>query len=116
MGLDNRNVCAVCNEPIYNPVCALCLTDQIESWIEKRKLSYVKEFRQEVRVFLDKVRRYNRLNCSVCRVETDKAVCPVCFTENIFAWLTRKDKSLATDLIKTFRYTMPKEEDKLEYA
>ena len=101
-----RNVCAVCNEPIYLPICALCLTDEIEAWLDKRKSSWLREYRLEVRNFLDKVRRYNRMNCMICRVETETSVCPVCFTEKIFAWLARKDKVLAADFIKTFRYDL----------
>jgi len=98
-----RNVCAVCNEPIFLRTCPLCLTDKIESWLEREKLSLAKDFRTEVRQFLDKVKRYNTLRCDRCRIETETAVCPMCFNQRIFAWLTKKDKALAADFVRAFK-------------
>jgi len=110
-----RNICAVCDEQIYKPVCALCLTDEVQAWLEKNKISLIKEFRLEIRLFLDRVRRYNRMTCQLCRIETETAVCPTCFKERILTWLNKKDKVLAESFIREFN--APKfEEAKLKYA
>jgi len=102
-----RNVCAVCNEEIFLRICPLCMTDKIEFWLERKRISLVKDFRTEVRQFLDKVKRYNRMTCNVCRAETETAVCQVCFTERIVAWLAKKDKALAADFVQNFRSDTP---------
>jgi len=110
-----KNICAVCDEQIYKPVCPLCLTDQMQLWFEKNKISLVRDFRQEVRLFLDRVRRYNRLTCTLCRIETETAICQACFKDRIFNWVGRTDKALATDFIRAFS-SQKLEEPDLEYA
>jgi len=101
-----RDVCAVCNEKIYLKICPLCLTDKIELWLERNKISLTKEFRFEVRQFLDRVKRYNKLTCNICRADTEAAVCPNCFNERICAWLVRKDKVLATEFMRNLSVIM----------
>ncbi len=101
-----RNVCAVCDEEIFQRICPLCMTDKVELWLEKRKISLVKDFRTEVRQFLDKAKHFNRMTCNICRAETETAICPVCYTERIVAWLNRKDKALAADFVQNFKLNM----------
>ena len=85
------------------------MTDKIEFWLERKKISLIKDFRTEVKQFLDKVNRYNKMTCNICRAETT-AVCQVCFTERIVAWLNKRDKALAADFVQNFRSDMQQRE------
>ena len=103
--------CGVCNEELFHPVCPLCLTDKIEPWIERKKFSLAKGYREQVRNILDKT-RYSKISCSVCRSVNEKAICPRCFAGKIYSWLETKDKNVAAEFAKSFTAKAPK----LEYA
>ncbi len=102
-----ENICAVCDGPIYNRICALCLTDRIEGWLENKKLSLVKDFRNQVRQVLDSVKKRNKMFCVFCRIETEISVCPICFTDKVASWLGNKDRALSEEFSKAFYYTSP---------
>jgi len=93
--------CGLCSEQIDVPVCPLCLTDKMESWVERKKLSLVKPYREAVRNMLDKA-RYGKISCKVCRGENEKAVCMSCFSNKIYGWLETKDKDTAKVFVKDF--------------
>ncbi len=95
------NICVVCDEPVYNTICALCLTDGVESWLDRKKLSMTRDFRRQVRTFLDSLKRKSTMKCAVCRTET-VSTCHMCYLENIGGWLASKDKGLAVDFVKNF--------------
>jgi len=61
----NKNVCVLCDEVMQSPICALCQTDKVENWIDKKRVATIKEFRNEIRAFLDTVRRYNKLSALI---------------------------------------------------
>jgi len=103
--------CGICSKELYTPVCPLCLTDKIETWIERKKFSLAKGYREEVRKMLDKT-RYGKISCRVCRGEHEKAICIGCFAGKIHSWLETKDESLAEEFAKSFTAKAPK----LEYA
>ena len=103
--------CGICSKELYTPVCPLCLTDKIEPWIERKKFSLAKGYREEVRKLLDKA-RYGKISCSVCRGEHEKAICINCFAGKIHSWLETKDEALAGEFAKSFSAKAPK----LEYA
>ncbi|MFH0869243.1 MAG: hypothetical protein V1839_03385 [archaeon] len=106
-----RNICAVCNEEISQRTCPLCMTDEVELWLERKRISFVKDFRTEVRQFLDRTKHYNRMTCNICRAETETAVCRACFTERIVAWFAKKDKVLATDFVRAFKSDLQDEKE-----
>ncbi|MBD3262996.1 hypothetical protein GF374_01300 [Candidatus Woesearchaeota archaeon] len=95
--------CSVCKKQIITPVCILCLTDEIESWVDNNKVSLVKEYRIYARDVMEKIRPKQILKCSVCRSNATCNICPVCFAEKIFNWLAKKDKKLATNFAKDFK-------------
>ena len=107
VGTSRENICAVCNDLIYNRICALCLTDKIEGWLESKRLSLTRDFRAQVRQFLDSIRMKNKMFCVFCRIETEISVCPICFTDKVASWLGNKDRALSEDFAKAFRYTSP---------
>jgi hypothetical protein len=93
--------CGICNKELLHPVCPLCLTDKIEPWIERKKLSLIKGYREQVRTILDKT-RYSKISCTVCRSVNEKAICPFCFAGKIYGWLETKDEKLAGEFAKSF--------------
>ena len=99
-------VCSVCKGPIITPVCVLCLTDEIEAWVEKSKISLVKEYRTHARDFIERTRPKQIMRCSVCRSNATCSICPVCFAEEIFHWLSTKDKKLAMNFAKDFKKSL----------
>ena len=107
VGSSRENICAVCNDPIYNRICALCLTDKIEGWLESKRLSLTRDFRVQVRQFLDSIKRRNKMFCVFCRIETEISVCPICFTDRVASWLGNKDRALSEDFARAFHYTNP---------
>jgi len=99
-------VCSVCKAPIVTPVCVLCLTDEIEAWVEKKKLSLVKEYRTHIQKFIDNTRPKQIMRCSICRSNATCSICPVCFAEEVFNWLAGKDKKLAVNFAKDFKQSL----------
>lgn len=102
----NRGVCSICKAPIVTPICVLCLTDEVEAWIEKTKVSLIKEYRTHVRKFIDGIRPKQIMKCSICRSNAVCNVCPVCFAEEIFNWLATKDKKLAISFANDFKKSL----------
>src|SRR3990172_3660896 len=81
-----KKVCVLCDEVMQSPICALCQTDKVENWIDKKRVATIKEFRNEIRAFLDTVRRYNKLSCTYCRLESNTSVCQGCYNERVYTW------------------------------
>jgi hypothetical protein len=104
--------CGLCSTEISQSVCPLCLTDKFEAWIEKKKLSLVKPFREEVRTMLDKT-RYGKISCRICRSEHEKAICMNCYAGKIHSFLAKKDEKLAAQFLEDFA---PKSERSELYA
>ena len=93
--------CGICNKELLHPVCPLCLTDKIEPWIERKKFSLIKGYKEQVRTILDKA-RYSKISCTFCRGQNEKAICPICFAGKIYNWLETKDEKLAGEFSKAF--------------
>ena len=104
--------CGLCSTEISQPVCPLCLTDKFEAWVEKKKLSLVRPFREEVRNMLDKT-RYGRISCMKCRSENEKAICISCYAGKIHSFLVKKDEKVAAQFLEDFT---PKTERSELYA
>jgi hypothetical protein len=80
----------------------MCLTDEIEGWLTRKKLSLVHGFKREVRTLLASIKLQPNAKCSVCFSETRQHVCPTCFTRKIQAWLASQDKKLAGEFSRAF--------------
>ncbi len=105
----NKNVCVLCDEVMQSPICALCQTDKVENWIDKKRVATIKEFRNEIRAFLDNVRRYNKLSCTYCRLESNTSVCQGCYNERVYTWLVSKNKTAGKDFLDAFKYSDKKQ-------
>jgi hypothetical protein len=105
--------CGVCGKELLTPICPLCLTDKIEPWIESKRFSLVKNYREEVRKILDKT-KYGKISCKICRGQHEKAICLNCFLSKIYSWLETKNEILAEEFRNYFSAQL--RETKLEYA
>lgn len=88
--------CSSCRGEILTPVCALCLVDKTESWLETQKVSLLRECGEFIRAKLLKTsKNYSKLTCKHCRAQVEHALCPLCFTDMVTGWLATKDTKLA---------------------
>ena len=96
-------VCNECTEPIWNPICPICLANEIEAWLRAGNVS-----EQEKGIFRNAVNTILNANselegessrCIICR-EKDDYMCPYCFTEKIYDIL--KEKNVSSEIIRKF--------------
>ena len=92
-------ICTECTETICNPICPICLANEIEAWLRAGNLS-----EKEKGIFRDALNKILNANyklegassqCIICG-EPDDYMCPYCFTEKIYDSLARKGVSKAT--------------------
>ncbi len=98
--------CPQCFEPVTNPICHDCLGNQILAWlglypsIKKKIASKLMRYKQEVGNFT-----LRGINCASCG-KKKAALCPYCFTEEIFNMLKRSkiDKMVIMDFLCIFNF------------
>lgn len=89
--------CEVCHEPITNPICPVCLAEEIDIWstnypnlrrdLLPRIRRYVKELKSQSR---------EAVQCIKCN-RTTMSVCSYCFIKEV---LDRLEKIEANNLVK----------------
>jgi len=110
-GLQKNYDCNQCGEPITNPICHSCLGEQVFGW-----LSLYPNIKKKIAPTLKKyIRELNNsavsgINCVSCK-NKKAALCPYCFTEEIFNMLKRKsvDKMVIMDYLSTFNFDLKHE-------
>ena len=90
-----------CGLEIKKPICALCLSEKYEAWIEEQKLSLVSQYKRFVQKILDNA-RLGDLTCSLCRSQSERVICEHCFAAQIFNWLRSKEPELAQKFANRF--------------
>ncbi|MDP1729423.1 MAG: hypothetical protein Q8L27_04430 [archaeon] len=104
--------CMQCLEPITNPVCHSCLSNQINKWlsfypsVKKKMMPKLKDYTQEVNNNV-----ISSINCISCG-ESNVALCPYCFIEGFFNVLRKNkvDKMIIMDFLSTFNFDLGHEE------
>lgn len=110
-GLQQTYDCIACKEPITNPLCHSCLGKQISGWlslypnIKKKITPKIKKYIQEV----DNAAT-SSISCVACK-NKKAALCPYCFTEEIFNMFKRSkiDKMVIMDFLSTFNFDLKHE-------
>jgi len=111
-GLAQEYECPVCIQPITNPICHSCLTEQIGKWLE-----FYPSIRQKI---LPKIKKYAKeidneasgsIICTSCR-KRNATLCPYCFSEEIFNIFKRNriDKMVIMDFLSVFHSDSDHEE------
>jgi len=96
-------ICIECSESIFNPICPICLANEIEAWLKAGNLA--EKEKRVLRNALKKVLNANHelegvsSRCIICG-ERDDYMCPYCFTEKILDLL--KEKGISKKSITKF--------------
>lgn len=100
--------CQQCSEPITNPLCHDCLGNHIIKWLsfypsaKKKLLPKIKKYIREVNNTA-----LGAVNCVACK-NKKAALCPYCFTEEIFNMLKREktNKMIIMDFLCIFNFDL----------
>jgi len=75
--------CSICHEPVFNPLCPTCITEQINAWLTQYPNYH--ELRDhllpKLHSFIKKSER-NTTQCIKCK-KARVSICPYCFTEHV---------------------------------
>lgn len=75
--------CEICNEPITNPICPVCLSKEIDIWSTNYP-DLRKELAPKLKKFLIRLRMHNKEAVQCIKCNQDKmSVCPYCFIREI---------------------------------
>lgn len=88
--------CALCREPVTNPVCHECLADAIAQWVAEEAPERIEGFWRETRA-LDGA---DGVACIHCKRPV--GVCTYCYTRAIFNWL--RDGTLQLSFVEYFNF------------
>ena len=77
--------CVVCDEVITQPLCAPCVTDEMEVWLQEVRPDLVDEMKT---VASEMWISRGEMSCILCKDNMD--VCTYCFTLHILNWLQDK--------------------------
>jgi len=93
LGFEELHQCSICHEPVSNPLCPICITTQIESW-----LTYYPNGNQIKEKLIPKIQKYIQENlregtqCIKCNKER-ASICSYCFTKFILKELHKLEVS-----------------------
>jgi hypothetical protein len=96
-------ICIECSESIFNPICPVCIANEIEAWLKAENLAEKAKV-----IFRDAMNKILTANsklegessrCIICK-EKDDYMCPYCFTEKIYDFL--KEKNVSAEVIRKF--------------
>ncbi len=95
--------CVICDEAITNPICPECLERQVMYWIAEIKPSLVPILRgigSSVKTFT-----HGNTSCVICGSSMN--VCPHCYCNEIFTWLTENEyDDLAEVFLEHFNFEL----------
>ncbi|MDD5192932.1 MAG: hypothetical protein PHH54_06500 [Candidatus Nanoarchaeia archaeon] len=98
--------CELCNEPITNPICPVCLSAEMDIWatnypnirkeLVPRLKRHLKKFKQQTR---------EAVQCIKCN-EKRISMCPYCFIREILSELDeiKADKIIKKEFLQFFNY------------
>ena len=101
--------CVTCGQQITNPLCPERLAEQMKTWLAETKPELISALDNRTEDFLDKPS--GRDTCIVTGKKMD--VCPYCYTEHIFDWLT--SLNLNSELITQYLTFFHFDEGRLGY-
>jgi hypothetical protein len=94
--------CEICNEPISNPLCPVCLTTEIEAW-----LTLYPSLRQDLIPRLEKKFKHSIKDAVQCiKCNNQSSVCPLCFTKTVLNELRaiRVNKIILREFLQFFNF------------
>jgi hypothetical protein len=98
--------CEICNEPITNPICPVCLSREIDIWSTNYP-NLRKELTPRIRKYLKKLRQQTReaVQCIKCN-EKKMSVCPYCFIREVLSELNglEANRMIKREFLQFFNY------------
>lgn len=101
--LNKNYLCLKCNEAVFNPICPICLAQEIFAWL--RKLNARRSVKKKIMNITINILNQNRKNegfhtkCIICN-EDNSYMCPYCFTEKI--WKEIKELNIERRIKKEY--------------
>ena len=104
-----QNSCNNCNDVIVHPLCPFCVSLQMKAWLTYHPSLNNRLF-PNIREYLNKIKdkfENHGTNCIKC-MDKKAAICPGCFTENIFRKLRGMNtkKSILQEYYDFFNYDL----------
>lgn len=98
-------LCTECKEAIYNPICPLCLANEIKEWLRENKLRIIVGKKIDEFISKNSLAIGSSNVCIICKKENSFA-CPYCFTEFMFNCLKRMkaSKKVQREFLEFFNY------------
>lgn len=90
--------CALCHEPITNPVCQDCLGEGVAEWLGEHRPHRV----HDLHVQTSSLRADTVAGIDCIRCKREFAVCPYCYGKEVFNWL--KDGELQLSYLRFFNF------------
>lgn len=104
---NSHGLCVECKEWIYNPICAKCLAEQLNSWFNESGINGIarKKIRNFILTIDKKEPPFQDIKCAVCK-NNETNICPYCFTEYAYNLLKRLkvNKKLIREFFTYFNY------------
>lgn len=96
-------MCRLCKEPIWNFLCVDCIGSNITQWLPEPQINDFKGFHH---MFSSTFSLYGDVknHCLHCKNYLTVPVCPYCYTNEVYQWLSQKDASLAQAFVMVFNF------------
>lgn len=92
--------CVVCREAVTNPICPDCLAAEAKTWLAENSpdlIGFISKTETVTKAF-----RHSASNCVICGKEM--AVCPHCYSRDMFQELAQQSPSMAARFAQVFNY------------
>tara|TARA_Y100000034_G_C6696819_1_gene307088 strand:- start:79 stop:474 length:396 start_codon:yes stop_codon:yes gene_type:complete len=108
-GDETQFLCDVCSEPVTNPICPFCLTEEIEAWLTFYP-GLRKALLPKIHKYLDKISNKITAYGTICIKCKDNSahVCPYCFTAFVFYELKKlhAEKFILKEYFEFFNFDL----------
>ncbi len=98
--------CKICNEPITNPICPVCLSAEIDIWSTNYP-NLRKELAPKLKKHLKMIQQHidNAVQCIKCN-EKRTFICPYCFIRDVLIELDRLgvNRIIKKEFLQFFNY------------
>ena len=99
MQQDTSTWCLECDETITEPVCPLCLTHRMRTFVEERRPDLAQHL-------VSPVEEGGEIGCIICGKSMN--VCAHCVSSDVYTYLIGEDPSLAEEFMGRFDFDLRK--------
>ena len=84
LAFENQFHCDICSEAVTNPLCPVCLAQEIDAWttmcpdLRNELLPRIKEYLKRIK---ENITEYTQ--CIKCK-KAQASICPFCFVDYVF--------------------------------